>query len=219
MSENSILHRLAPLHVITRDDRESCRLSFALPRGPQPQSLPAPVSGMDPLSAPDLSAGGRAGRPSVVDPRLTADAAAESQAPPRGEAEGARQWWHFSQQQSLGATLAAGTARASHVDGSADDGDGRDPARVQDENFCSIFIHFLQTFKHTDPEDDWMAEEEEDGSGQGGGHGGGGRASVIADLPRDIAGAPLESEVDAAWRTQEDVEWWTRPFRKRTEPS
>lgn len=152
-------------------------------------SLLAIVAEMDPLSAPHLSAGGGARRSSVADPRLTADPAGESQAGPQADA--ARNWWQFSQQQSLGATLAAGTARASYMDGSADDGgDGRDPARVQDENFCSIFIHFLQTFKHTDPEDDWMMEEEDDGSGTQQGRGDGARASVIADLPRDIAGEP-----------------------------
>ncbi|CBZ55651.1 putative DNA replication licensing factor [Neospora caninum Liverpool] len=57
---------------------------------------------------------------------------------------------------SLGQTQGGSLAEGEHALGSSlEHGDGRDPARMQDENFANIFVHFLQTFKkHEDEEED-----------------------------------------------------------------
>ncbi|KFG51142.1 putative replication licensing factor, partial [Toxoplasma gondii FOU] len=77
---------------------------------------------------------------------------------------------------SLGQTQGASLAEGEHAVGSSlEQGDGRDPARMQDENFANIFVHFLQTFQH---------EEEEEDEADGGRL----APSAIADLPEEIAG-------------------------------
>nr|PIL96805.1 putative replication licensing factor [Toxoplasma gondii COUG] len=78
---------------------------------------------------------------------------------------------------SLGQTQGASLAEGEHAVGSSlEQGDGRDPARMQDENFANIFVHFLQTFQH---------EEEEEDEADGGRL----APSAIADLPEEIAEA------------------------------
>ncbi|PFH37584.1 putative replication licensing factor [Besnoitia besnoiti] len=75
-------------------------------------------------------------------------------------------------QTQRGASLGEGETGVGAT--SLENGDGRDPARMQDENFANIFVHFLQTFKHEDEDED--ADEEN-------------APSAIADLPAEIAEA------------------------------